>query len=72
MTRLKITIEARAWNDRAVGRTDQARRSRLAAMLRDMATCIEQGRPAGTVERPDLIGTFTLELPTAEPANRAV
>lgn len=63
MTRVRIEIEARTWRDHVVGRAEQARRSRLAAMLRDMANCIEQGRPDGTLERPDLVGTFKLELP---------
>lgn len=64
-THLKITIEARNWKDRVQGRADQARRTRLAAALRDLASRIEIGAVEGRIERPDLIGTFELQLPAA-------
>jgi hypothetical protein len=43
MTRLRINIEARAWKEATAERQEQARRSRLAALLRDLAVSIRAG-----------------------------
>lgn len=71
MTRLDVTIKAPTWMEAAEGGADRARRSRLAGLLRDMATAVEQGRAEAVFERPGLVGTFKLELPARSPADEA-
>ena len=68
---LTVKIDAPTWKDRVEGREYQARLSRIAAFLHDLARAIELGQTGGTLERPGLVATYELQLPSSRPSRAA-
>jgi hypothetical protein len=61
MMRALIAIQAKNRDDGASARLVQFMRNEFARALRDLASCIEQGRADGALERPTLTATWRLE-----------
>jgi hypothetical protein len=59
--RALIAIQAKDRDDGASLRMVQYMRNEFARALRDLASCVEQGRAEGTLERPTLTATWRLE-----------
>jgi hypothetical protein len=66
---LTLRIDAPRWKNPAEGRAAAVRLAKFAAVLRDAAAAIEQGRREVDFERLDIRGRLRLQLPEAAARN---